>query len=102
MRLAYEDEPYQRHARRKMKELSGSTLGVDEFYQLGEDRYEPYRKCAVGECKESNDLELWTKWLLPDHDLKQITCVCHELSLQYRLPKGRREVVEQGAEVLAA
>ena len=100
LRIAYDDAPYQRHARRKMAELAGTTLDVEEFYHLVEERYEPYRKWAVGECKESNDLELWTKWLLPDYDSKQITCVCHELSLQYRLAKGRREVVEHGAQVL--
>ena len=37
-----------RHARRKMAELAGTPLPVEEFYQLVEDRYEPYRQLGPG------------------------------------------------------
>ena len=40
LRIALEDEPYMRHARRKMTELAGAPLQVEDFYQLVEDRYE--------------------------------------------------------------
>ena len=39
LRIALEDEPYMRHARRKMTELAGAPLQVEDFYQLVEDRY---------------------------------------------------------------
>ena len=100
LRIAFEDEPYMRHARRKMAEIAGSELPYDDFYALVEERYEPYRKWAVGDCKESDDEELWCKWLLPDYDPIRIKQVCHELSFQYRQAKGRREVVDGGAEVI--
>jgi len=100
LRIAFDDEPYMRHARRKMAEIAGSALPYDEFFALVENRYEPYRKWAVGDCKESNDEDLWCKWLLPDHDPVRIKQVCHELSFQYRQAKGRREVVDGGAEVI--
>ena len=100
LRIALEDEPYMRHARRKMAELAGTPMPVEEFYQLVEDRYEPYRKWALGENRESGDQELWCKWLLPDYDPERIAQVCHELSFEYRQSKGRRVVVDGGAEVL--
>lgn len=100
LRIAFHDEPYQRHARRKLAELAGTALPVEDFYQLVEDRYEPYRDWALGENKESNDEDLWCKWLLPDHDLVRIKQLSHELSFQYRQAKGRREVVDGGGEVI--
>ena len=65
LRIALEDEPYMRHARRKMTELAGAPLQVEDFYQLVEDRYESYRRWALGENKEAGDRELWCRWLLP-------------------------------------
>ena len=75
-------------------------LAYEEFYQMIEERYEPYRKWALGEFKESGDEELWCKWLLPDYDPVRIRQVCHELSFQYRQTKGRRTVVEGGADTV--
>ncbi len=100
LRIALEQEAYERHARRKMAELAGTALSVEDFYQLVEDRYEPYRKWALGENKESGDEELWCKWLLPEYDAARIRQVCHELSFQYRQSKGYRVVVDGGKEVL--
>ncbi len=100
LRIALKDEPYMKHARRKMAEIAGTDMPYEEFYQLIEDRYEPYRKWALGEFKESGDEELWCKWLLPDYDPVRIKQVCHELSFQYRQTKGRRVVVDGGVEVI--
>lgn len=100
LRIALKDEPYMKHARRKMAEIAGAGMPYEEFYQIVEDRYEPYRKWALGEFKESGDEELWCKWLLPDFDQTRIKQVCHELSFQYRQSKGRRVVVDGGVEVI--
>ena len=100
LRIALLEEPWMRHARRKMAEIAGSPVPYEEFYQMIEERYEPYRKWALGENKESNDEELWCKWLLPDYDPARIKQVCHELSFQYRQCKGRRVVVDGGVEVI--
>ena len=100
LRIALQDEPYLRHARRKLAEIAGTELPYEAFYQIVEERYEPYRKWALGEYKESGDEELWCKWLLPDYDPVRIRQVCHELSFQYRQSKGRRVVVDGGAEVI--
>lgn len=100
LRIALLEQPWMKHARRKMAEIAGSPLPYEEFYQMIEERYEPYRKWALGENKESNDEELWCKWLLPDYDQARVKQVCHELSFQYRQCKGRRVVVDGGVEVI--
>lgn len=100
LRIALMEEPWMRHARRKMAEIAGASVPYEEFYRMIEERYEPYRKWAIGEDRESNDEELWCRWLLPDHDQARIRQVCHELSYQYRQCKGRRVVVDGGVEVI--
>ena len=100
LRIAYHEDAYERHARRKMAELAGTDLPFEEFYQLVESRYEPYRKWALGENREAGDEELWCQWLLPDFDIDRIRQLCHELSFQYRQSKGRRVVVDGGEEVI--
>ena len=100
LRIALKDEPYMKHARRKMAEIAGTLLPYEEFYQLVEERYDAYRQWALGENKESGDEELWCKWLLPEYDSKRTAGVCHELSFQYRQSKGRRVLVDGGAEVI--
>ena len=100
LRIAFLEEAYMRHARRKMAEIAGTDMPYEECYQMIEERYEPYRKWALGEYKESGDEELWCKWLLPDYDPVRIRQVCHELSFQYRQTKGRRTVVEGGADTV--
>ncbi len=100
LRIALLEEPWMKHARRKMAEIAGSPVPYEEFYQMIEERYEPYRKWALAENKESGDEELWCKWLLPDYDPVRVKQVCHELSFQYRQCKGRRIVVDGGVEVI--
>ena len=58
LRIAFLEEAYMRHARRKMAEIAGTDMPYEEFYQMIEERYEPYRKWALGEFKESGDEEL--------------------------------------------
>ena len=100
LRIALLEEAWMRHARRKMAEIAGSPVSYEEFYQMIEERYEPYRDWALRENKESGDEELWCKWLLPDYDQARVKQVCHELSYQYRQCKGRRIVVDGGVEVI--
>ena len=100
LRIALLEEAWMRHARRKMAEIAGSPVPCEEFYQMIEERYEPYRDWALRENKESGDEELWCKWLLPDYDQARVKQVCHELSYQYRQCKGRRIVVDGGVEVI--
>ena len=47
LRIALLEEPWMKHARRKMAEIAGSPVPYEEFYQMIEERYEPYRKWAL-------------------------------------------------------
>ncbi len=100
LRIALKNQAYFRHARRKMAEIAGTDLPYEEFYKLVDERYKDYRKWALANRRESNDTELWCKWLLFDYDQDRIRQVCHELSFEYRQSTGFRVIVDDGVEVL--
>ena len=86
-------------AKARMAELAGFE-DVQGFIDMVEERYLPYRDWALSEMKESNDFELWHKWLLPEMPEDRLREICHELTYQYRQVKGLRHVVEGGREVI--
>ena len=100
LRIALKDEEWMKQGRIHMAELAGTDLPFEDFYALVEERYEKYREWALRENRESNDEELWCKWLLFDYPQERIMENRHKLSYEYRQSKGRRVVVEHGEEVL--
>lgn len=100
LRIALKDKEWMKQGRIHMAELAETDLPFEEFYELVEKRYEKYRDWALSENKESNDEELWCKWLLFDYPRDRIMKVRHQLSYEYRQSKGRRVVVDHGEEVL--
>lgn len=100
LRIALKDKEWMRQGRINMAELAGTDLPFEEFYELVEERYEKYRDWALDQNKESNDEELWCKWLLFDYPRDRIMANRHKLSYEYRQSKGRRVLVDHGEEVL--
>ncbi len=100
LRIALKDNEWMKQGRIHMAELAGTDLPFEDFYALVEERYEKYREWALTENKESNDEELWCKWLLFDYPRDLIMANRHKLSYEYRQSKGRRVVVDHGKEVL--
>ena len=100
LRIALKDKEWMEQGRRNMAKLAGTDLPFEDFYALVEERYEKYREWALDVNRESNDEELWCKWLLYDYPRVRIFANRHKLSYEYRQSKGRRVVVEHGVEVL--
>ena len=100
LRIALKDRDWMRQGRINMAELAGTDLPFEDFYALVEERYEKYRAWALDVNRESNDEELWCKWLLFDYPHDRIFENRHRLSYEYRQSKGRRVLVDHGEEVL--
>ncbi len=100
LRIALKDEEWMRQGRINMAKLAGTDLPFEEFYAMVEERYEKYRTWALDVNRESNDEELWCKWLLYDYPRVRIFANRHKLSYEYRQTKGRRVVVDHGVQVL--
>ena len=100
LRIAIKDEKWMEQGRINMANLAGTELPFEDFYQIVEERYEKYREWALRENRESDDEELWCRWLLFDYPRDLIMINRHKLSYEYRQSKGRRVLVEHGEEVL--
>lgn len=99
LRISEDVPEHKAAAERRMAELVGAP-DVRAFMDMVEERYIPYRDWALSENLESNDFELWHKWLLPEMDEEKLREICHELTFQYRQVKGLRHLVEGGREVI--
>ncbi len=99
LRIAEDVPEHQERAKARMAQLVGAQ-NVQDFIDMVEARYQPYRDWALGENKEAGDYELWAKWLMPELPEAKLREVCHELTYQYRQVKGLRHVVEGGLEVI--
>lgn len=100
LRILHKDKAYQKKAKEMMAALAGTNLNPEDFHAMIEERYIPYRDWALRADRESNDAELWLKWLLPDYDQALISRNSHELTFWYRQCKGVRLVVDHGIEVI--
>jgi HAD superfamily hydrolase (TIGR01509 family) len=53
-------------------------------------RYKVYRKWAFETLIEASEMELWTRWMLPDWPSAQVAPLAPELTFLYRQTMGRR------------
>jgi HAD superfamily hydrolase (TIGR01549 family) len=101
LRIMHNDIEYSNQAKRKIVELLGIDSDPYEFCKFLDYRYEGYRKCSLDSMKEADEVEQWTRWLTPDFPKDEIAAKAIELTYQYRMcAEGRRELVENGREVI--
>ena len=100
LRMLVKDQAYQAEARRKITELVGTNEDPESFCEKLNDRYKTYRKWAFENLVEANESDLWTRWLTPEFPANKIGPLGTELTYLFRQTNGRREVVENGREVI--
>ena len=101
-RVIDEDPAYLSAARAKIAELCGVETDDPNkwFDEVIDTRYDKYREWALKYMCEAPEEVLWTRWLAYDMDRERILKNAAELTYQYRQTKGRRTVVEGGAETV--
>lgn len=100
LRVLIKDEPYQAEARQRIVDLLGSDESPESFCQKLDARYKVYRKWAFEKLIETNEAELWTRWLAPEFPADKVAAQAVELTYQYRQSMGRRVVQRNGREVV--
>lgn len=100
LRIFKHDKRYEDRAALKMTELAGTDMDPQTFTNLLDERYEDYRKWCFETRREANEVELFTKWMLPDFPRDRIEKNAYDLGFWYRQVKGFRVVVEGGIEVI--
>ncbi|MBR6040522.1 MAG: HAD family hydrolase [Clostridia bacterium] len=100
-RIVDEDNlPFIREARTRIKELCGTDMDPDAFYDFLNKRYDGYREWALKYMCEAPEEMLWTRWLVPEWDRDRIEKAAKELTYCFRRAKGERVVVEKGIETV--
>lgn len=102
LRIVHKDPEYTYAAKKKIVELCGVDADPIEFHKMIDARYDKYRDYALETNREDTEIELWTKWLVPELPLNRIVPAAPELTFQYRQAKGKRLLVEGGLEVIQA
>jgi putative hydrolase of the HAD superfamily len=100
-RTLVKDEVHMDRARRKIVELLGSDEDPLSFCEKLDERYKSYRKWAFENLAEAPEVDLWTRWLVPEFPIERVSPVAGELTFQFRQSFGRRVVVPGGREVVA-
>ena len=95
-----ENYPFIRQARERIKELCGTDMTADAFYEFLNKRYDGYRNWALKFTCEAPETMLWTRWLVPEWDREKIEAAAKELTYCFRRAKGERVVVPHGIETV--
>lgn len=95
-----DNRPYIHAARERIKELCGTDMDSDAFYDFLNKRYDGYREWALKYMCEAPEEMLWTRWLVPEWDRERIEAAAKELTYCFRRAKGERVVVEKGVETV--
>jgi HAD superfamily hydrolase (TIGR01549 family) len=85
---------------REMIDLIGGQNTVEEITRLLVERSEAYSQWARQTLIELNEIDLWTKWLLPDWPADQIAPVAIELNQLWRKATGERIIFPETREVV--
>jgi putative hydrolase of the HAD superfamily len=90
LRVVTKDAVFQNHAQKKLVDL----LGVDEipavFCKRLNARYEAYKKWTKETLVQPSELELWTRWILPDYPPSKIAPLVSQLTRLWLDQGGHR------------
>jgi HAD superfamily hydrolase (TIGR01509 family) len=90
MRVTKEDLVLQLRAKEQITKLVGVPTSPEAFYSLLDERYESYKKWTKETLVQVSEIEVWTRWMLPDYPVNQITPLAAELTQLWRQCGGRR------------
>ncbi len=85
---------------RKIQELLGADASAAEFTRLLAAREAAYDEWATRNLTELNEVDLWTKWMLPDWSLEKISKIAMDLNHIWRDALATRIVYPETREVI--
>jgi len=94
------DEALKLKVVRKIIDLLGADSSPEEFTELLNERTKAYRRWAKATLIDVDERELWTKWMLPDWPVNQITEIAMQLNGLWREATGDRIIFPESKEVV--
>ena len=89
LRVVVEDAALQENARQQLAKLVGTEEAPEAFYKRLDERHTAYKKLAKGTLLQVSELELWTRWLLPDYPVEKIAPLISQLMPLWHNRHGR-------------
>ena len=87
-------------ARARIAEICQTDMDQDTYWAFINKRYDVYREWALRFLCEAPEKLLWTRWLVPELDRDYVEAHAVELTENFRLAKGDRQVVPHGIETV--
>lgn len=85
---------------RRIIQLLGADAVPEEFARLLDERFRAYMRWARKTLIELNEIELWTKWMLPDWPADKISESAIQLNQLWREATGERIIFPETREVV--
>jgi len=90
MRVVKQDSVFQSRAQEEIAKLVGAQQSPDAFCRELADRYAAYKKWARETLLQASEIELWTRWMLPEFSVAQISPLATALTGLWLEQSGRR------------
>src|SRR5512146_2778299 len=90
LRIVLPEAEFIAQARQGLMRLVGARQSEATFFETLEERWKFYRKQSKETLLEASEMELWTRWLLPDYPEEKIAPLSGKLTRLWRDHDGRR------------
>jgi HAD superfamily hydrolase (TIGR01509 family) len=90
MRIVKQDPIFQYQAMEQLARLVGVQTSAEAFYQILEERYTAYKKWAKETLLQASEIELWTRWMLPEYPVAKVSTLAEALTQLWLQHDGRR------------
>jgi putative hydrolase of the HAD superfamily len=90
LRVVAKDVVFQNHAQQELVKLLGVSETPSIYCKRLDTSYEAYKKWAKKTLLQPSEVELWTRWMLPDFPAEKIASLASQLTRLWLDQSGRR------------
>jgi len=90
MRIVKQDPVFQYRAMQQLAELAGIPEPSEAMIGVLNKRYEAYKEWARETLLQSSEVELWTRWMLPEYPVSKISSLAETLTQLWLHHSGHR------------
>jgi putative hydrolase of the HAD superfamily len=89
LRMVDKNPVFQSEIKTQLKDLIQCNETADELFGQLTERYSAFKKTARGTMLQASEVELWTRWMLPDHSPSTIAPLASKLTQLWHDRNGR-------------
>jgi HAD superfamily hydrolase (TIGR01549 family) len=90
MRIVKQDAILQLRVMEQIAKLVGVQTAPEAFHGILNERYEAYKKWTKETLLQVSEVEIWTRWMLPEYPAARISSLAEELTRLWMQRNGHR------------